>query len=84
MPSSNIEELPYTHASNFVFLKIGGTQAIGQSSKKAPRPSSGKEYTEGWHWSKGIIPKLKKGQAMASVAVGKFEPCLHLFTWWQT
>ena len=59
---------------NFKFWKLGGTQAIGQSNKKAPRPSSGKEYTEGWHWSKGIIAKLKKGQAMASVAMGKFEP----------
>ena len=36
-------------------MKIGGTQAIGQSNKKAPRPTSGKEYTEGWHWSRGII-----------------------------
>ena len=26
----------------FKILKIGGTQAIGQSNKKAPRPTSGK------------------------------------------
>ena len=31
----------------FCFLKIGGTQANKPSNKKAPRPSSGKEYTEG-------------------------------------
>ena len=47
-------------ASNFVFWKLGAlTQAHGQSNKEAPRPTSGKEYTEGWHWSKGIIVKLK-------------------------
>ena len=31
----------------FCFLKIGGTQATGQSNGKVPRPTSGKEYTEG-------------------------------------
>ena len=64
--SIEIFQLTPCQASNFVlfclfvcfFFLIGATQAIGQSNKKAPRPSSGKEYTEGWHWSKGIIAKL--------------------------
>ena len=38
-------------------------KATGQSNKKAPRPTSGKECPEGWQWSKGIEAKPQKGQA---------------------
>ena len=49
-------------------LFLGGTKATGQSNKKAPWPTSDKEYPQGWQWSKDIKAKPRKGQAMASMA----------------
>ena len=53
-----VPQQPLNFETRILNFENWGTQAIGQSNKKAPRPTSGKEYTEGWQWSKGIIAKL--------------------------